>query len=839
MELLAAHHLTRLVAGRPLFAPLDLRLADGHRVALVGPNGTGKSTALALLAGEQQPDDGGVVRAPGIRVGFVPQDDRRPAGSGTVWQVAARALDTVREAEARVRLEERRLSAGAGSFEAYEGAVAHFERAGGYGAEARLRAVLAAVGLGPALWDREATELSGGEARRLSLAAALGATPDVLLLDEPTNHLDLGMRTFLQERLAGWRGALVVVSHDRDLLDAVARSTLFLAQGAWERIEAPYAVAAAERLRRLRGARRREREREREAERLRAMADELRGFGSRGAQRRRKGAERALARLARDPAAEGTAPLELPASAPVGGTRRGAVVEARHLARSGVLRLERVALEAGEKVALLGPNGSGKSTLLALLAGDLASDDPRAELRFAPHLRLLHLDQAGRGLRSGVPLLEQLERGVPAQRVRALLAKLGVGPARWTAAPERLSGGERARAGLARALAWAPDVLLLDEPTNDLDLTAVEALQEALAASAATIVVATHDRWLARSFADRVWGLADGALRTYADIDAYLAGDSVHRADDAVLRAAARAAGGGEPPTKGRAPAREDGPEGVSVPAAHRPKHARPAHERPAHERPAHERTAGEPAAHDPRTHGPDAHGARVEALEDERTELQRRSHDPLALSERERDRIRRRLAQLDDLLSVAYDAALPPPEPRHRLRERGLVVTAERVADGLLVLACEEASTARAMAELLDADRRGAGPGTSAPRPGAERDAGAAGAGTAPAWAPGVAGRVRVEGLVAHVIVAETEGACLLPYARAALVDAAARHAFRLLPIDALQHFSREALPGTLLEPAGDGWWAWSRAAFAAFEGVPYDRAARSVRGRRRRSRR
>ena len=765
MELLDVQHLTLLRRGEPLFRPLDLRLNPGTRLGLAGPNGAGKSTLLRLLAGDLIPDEGRVARAPGVRLALLPQASDAPRGS-TVWEAAGLGLAAVRDAEERLRSEERRLAAGEPRTGALAEALDTFERLGGYRAEAELREVLAALGFPEADHDRPAARLSGGERRRLALAAALAGGPEVLLLDEPTNHLDLPARAWLARRLASWRGALVLVSHDRSVLEASTNATLFLEGGGWELRRGPYGRAREARDRELVALRRRDAARAREAERLRRTAAELAQRGDRAAVRRRRVAQRRHAQLgsAAAPSAGAKAvALELRSRG-----LKGVLLEARSLCRDGLLEVPFVRLRAGQRVALLGPNGAGKSTLLALLAGDLPSDDPSCELRYAAGLRLAHAGQLDRGLEPGESVLHQVAQGAGEGRARQLLAQAGVAADRWEAPPEQLSGGERARAGLARLEAREADLLLLDEPTNDLDLAAVEALQGALERSSAALVLATHDRHLAEALADEVWVLEGGTLRRFEDVSAYLAGG----------------AGGALAPE-----AALDG-----APAGPEPH-------------------AGSPGL-------PDARGQRaseLEALEDERRALERLLEDPMRLAPRQLARLTVRRGVLEDRLASAYDALLEPPAPRFRVRERGLEVVADRLADDLLVMLVPAADAPRAMDRLL------------------RSEAGDVAAAAAVAESPWPWARVRRDDRVAHVALHEPHTACPLPWARAALADAAARFAFTLLDVSALQLFSRETLPGTCLQPAGAGWWTWTRAAFAQREGLPVEGPASEPRVRRR----
>lgn len=782
MELLHAQALTR-TGGAELLAGVDLRLAEGDRLGLVGPNGSGKSTLLRLLAGLETPDGGRLRRAPGVRVGYLPQ--RLPAArrGETLWQYAQGALSEVRAAEARLRAAEGRLAEGRDGGEALTLLEAEFERLGGFGAEADLRRELAAAGFGGADDERALTSLSAGERRRLALATLLAEGADLLLLDEPTNHLDLPARARLAERLAAWRGALVVVSHDRALLDASTNRTGFLEPASpMERASrlvlegAPYSEALLRREGALRSSRRRERERLKEADRLERMAAELATFG-RKAQARRKAAERRRSTLLASVMDAPTRTDAAPRLAAAGGSRRRPrgerLVEAVHLSAPPVLDDARVTIRRGERVALLGPNGSGKSTLLALLEGSSRSTDPRAELRYLEGLKLRLIGQVDRGLVDGVDLQQQVADRVGHAAAGMLLSGAGLPPATWSRAPEELSGGERARAGLALALTEEADLWLIDEPTNDLDLQAVEAfeaqLSEKLDGSGAALLLATHDRRLAERLASEVWAIEEGAVVRYRDPAAYLAGERTGAALEEGV-----AAGGGNGEVEPAAPSPEAPPEGATT---------------------------------------------RVEELEAERERLLRLRDERVDLTERERGRLQERLKAVEGELMLAYGAALPPPAPRYRLREGGItlyadVLTEEGGERRLAVVAAD--STGRPGPERGRGDRRAAASAATAlARLGEGLPPTRRQSGCAAAWL-----EVRLVDGVGHLRLATVDDACALPHVHAALADAGARLAFTRLGVRAVQLHHAGPLPGTALREADGGWWTLGLGDFLAAEG-------------------
>ena len=799
-----------LAGGSELLEGVSLRLSTGDRVGLVGANGSGKSTLLRALAGAEQPASGRLWRAPGVRVGYLAQSAQTLPPGQTLWQAASRYLEGVRELEARMRQAERETMLSEAQVEEYARLQSEFERAGGFGAEAVLRRELAAVGFTGADDGRLVASLSAGERRRLALAGTLASAPDLLLLDEPTNHLDIAARVSLTRRLAAWSGALVVVSHDRALLDGTTTLTGFLARpslpsGGPARLHlerAPYSEARARRLGSLAAADKRARQHAKEAQRLEVMAAELATFGKKAAARKRA-AQRDLRRLRLGGALAGT-PAEAPphlATTAAAAVRQGAatLLEATALSSPPAIDNVDLSVRRGDRVALLGPNGSGKSTLLALLAGTRPSSDPTTELRYLPGLKLRIIGQEDRGLADGVSLWQQATERVGGVRAGRLLAGAGVPPERWSAVPGELSGGERARAGLALSLAEEADVWLLDEPTNDLDLAAVEALEaqllEKLDGSGAALLLATHDRRLAANLTSEVWALQDGQVAHFAGVNEYLVSQT---AEAAAAAPATRGSGSALPePTQSHGAA--TGGAGRVGQAAQDAASPAPAAEAPA--------------------------GADLDALEERRAELLRLRDEHGALSERERGRVQAALDEVEEALMAAYGARLPALAPAYRLVERGLTLFADHLEGGAappqgtaprdrLVVVVPQvrsdsspAATAAAAFGRLAAVRYGAGGGLADPDH-VLLDCAAC-------WL-----EVRLQQQVGHLQFVDRTQACTLPYVRAALADAGARLAFTRLGARAVQLHHAGLLPGTLLAAAGSGWWSLGLGEFLVLEG-------------------
>jgi ATPase subunit of ABC transporter with duplicated ATPase domains len=536
---------TGLAAGhgaRVLFSGLDLVLAPGDVVGLVGSNGAGKSTLLRLLAGESVPEEGSVsISPPTATVGHLPQEpDRRPGE--TVAAFLARRTG-VAQAHAEMDAAAEALGSGApGTDDGYAVALDRWLALGGADLDERAGAVADDVGLGVAL-DTPMTALSGGQAARAGLAALLLSRYDVLLLDEPTNDLDLDGLERLERFVAGLRSPAIVVSHDREFLARTVNRVveLDLAQRRVGVYEGGYDSYLAEREIARRHAREAYEEYDEKLGTLKARAVTQRNWMAQGVRNARRKAtdndkigrkfraetsekqaakarqtERAIERLevVEEPRKEWELRMTI-AAAPRSGTvvasLSGAVV------RRGSFTLGPVdaRVDWADRVVVTGANGSGKSTLLGALLGRIPLDAGSGGL--GPSVRVGEIDQA-RGLFLGPePLARAFRDAVPEwseSDVRTLLAKFGLTAEHVPRPAASLSPGERTRAALALLQARAVNLLVLDEPTNHLDLPAIEQLEQALDAFPGTVLLVTHDRrMLANVRTTRHWVVEAGRLR--------------------------------------------------------------------------------------------------------------------------------------------------------------------------------------------------------------------------------------------------------------------------------------------------------------------------------------
>ncbi|MHB1535837.1 MAG: ABC-F family ATP-binding cassette domain-containing protein [Acidimicrobiales bacterium] len=540
--MLSARNISLHRGGQVILDSVSLSVGPDTRLGVVGPNGVGKTSLLAVLAGMQAPDAGVVERSPAaLTVGYLSQEPDAAPGETLGAYLARRTGVAAAEAELDRLTESLAGDAGQATLDAYGSALDNFLALGGDDFAARAATVCADVGLPADRLGVPIGDLSGGQAARAGLAAILLARFDVFLLDEPTNDLDFVGLDRLEGFLRSLAGGVVVVSHDRAFLDRVVDRVLEVEAhthraseyaGGWSEYVSRRALArshqsqeyeswAAER-RRLAERIRTQRSWSEEGVRRKVKRPKdhdkaQRGFAVNRTEKQAskvRQSERALERLGRlEKPWEGwqldlrLSPAER--SGDVVARLQGATVE------RGAFALGPIDLELGwaDRVAITGPNGGGKSTLLAALTGRVELSAGR---RFVgPGVTWGEVDQPRSGLAGGSSLLEgfMADTGLLAEECRSLLAKFDLGAEHVGRPASRLSPGERTRAQLAALVARGANTLVLDEPTNHLDLPAIEQLEEALEAFEGTLLVVTHDRWLLESLSvGRTWYVEGGRL---------------------------------------------------------------------------------------------------------------------------------------------------------------------------------------------------------------------------------------------------------------------------------------------------------------------------------------
>ena len=521
MALLTVSNLSKFYGAEQILADITLEVHAGDRIALVGLNGCGKSTLLEIIAGHLEPDTGAAYRARHTRLGYLPQNPDFD-GAGTLWEAMEAVFEGLLEQSQELRRLEQRMAAGdEAALERYGVLLESFDNAGGFNYEGRIGQVLGGLGFHKDEFEMPVAHLSGGQKTRALLARLLLEEPDLLLLDEPTNHLDIEGIEWLEEQLRSWKGALIVVAHDRAFLDAVVTRVWELSRTQIDAYRGNYTAYTEQRT-----ARRQQQQAAFAAqqEHIAKTEDYIRRYMAGQRSTQAKGRLRRLEREARleRPQEAQHIRLDLHTNIRSGNLVLGLYdLQAGYEANAPLVTVEEAEIHRGERVALVGPNGSGKTTLLRTILQTLPPLAGR--VRIGAAVRLGYFAQVQADLDPTLTVLETLaDAGVDLlSEGRAFLARYGFRGDDVFKEIGVLSGGERARVALALLALQRANVLLLDEPTNHLDLPSQETLQEVIAHFPGTVLLVSHDRYLIQQIATHVWVIADEQLHIFEGYAAY------------------------------------------------------------------------------------------------------------------------------------------------------------------------------------------------------------------------------------------------------------------------------------------------------------------------------
>jgi len=525
MLLAQLDNVTKLYGTRAVLDGASFQISTGRKIGLIGPNGSGKTTIVRILLGLESATSGTATLNKSIRVGYVPQHVEFDEGQTVLEHVLAE----YRGVEAELRRCEDRLAEAGGermgkALKAYQRARDAFDRAGAERLPARAEAMLDALGL-PGRGEQKIAQLSGGERNVLSLAEALLAEPDLLILDEPGNHLDYMGLAWLEDFLNRFAGAVLVVSHNRYLLDGVVDGVLQLGGGKIRYYEGGYSTYRATRLRELLAQQADYVANQKRLARLEALVEKFAQIARRSSDpawgKRLRARRSQLAREKRqavDKPDLGPSAMRLDfAAAP---NRANIALQVRGYSKAfGELVLFDEAdldIACGQRVALVGPNGCGKTTLLRDVVSEGAWDHPT--IRIGPSLTVGYCAQGQEVLREDWTLLQQVKAAAPMgdHEAFSLVGRFLFARADLNKRVADLSGGERNRLQLALLMVSRPDFLVLDEPTNHLDIPAREAIEEALDDYEGTILVVSHDRYFLDKVVRRVVEVRDRKLVSHA-----------------------------------------------------------------------------------------------------------------------------------------------------------------------------------------------------------------------------------------------------------------------------------------------------------------------------------
>lgn len=541
---------TQYFGAQLVFSRLSWEVYHDARIGLVGPNGAGKSTILKLLAGENEPNEGAVHITRGVRIGYLPQEPEFDL-SHTVIQEAMDASPTL----AALEREMERLSAQMGDPAVYEDerklqrvidaharVVEDFQERGGLNFDNRVRATLRGLGFDDASLQLPLSALSGGQKKLVGLAKLLIEQPELLLLDEPDNHLDLNGKAFLEKLIADYPGAVVIVSHDRYLLDIVAEEIAELEDGVLTPYVGNYSEYAFEKKQRLFKQQQMFEVQQREIHRLEFSIRRLMGWGAGQNEKFVRRARSMMKRLDKveridKPRMERkTMGLDLAAS------KRGSnkVLEIKNLSKSfegdPVLFGLDLLVWHRERVGLIGPNGAGKSVLFRCILGTELPD--AGEIKVGPSTTIAYYAQEHQTLDYNATLANEMRKMRPMvdRELFGLLGRFMFSPEDARKKISQLSGGEKARVQIAKLMMQGANFLLLDEPTNNLDIPSSEVLENALEDYDGTVLVISHDRYFLDNIVDRIVELDAGKLTEYLGNYTYYVEEKARRSRGEPMR---------------------------------------------------------------------------------------------------------------------------------------------------------------------------------------------------------------------------------------------------------------------------------------------------------------
>ncbi len=534
MHILQVNNITVSFAGRELYRDLSWVIGDRDRVALVGPNGAGKTTLFKVLLGEIEPERGHITMQPGIRTGHLPQDITLPPDK-TLIETAMIKPPELAEAEIALSAIESQLADPAvygddkrltQTLAEHEALLARYEGMNGSRHASHVRELLTMLGFRADDYDLPTGALSGGQKKMVALVQLAVSAPDILLLDEPDNHLDLAGKNQLERFILSYRKSIVIISHDRYLLDEVATQTVELSDGKLTIYHGNYSYYINEReLRRLRQQQQYVTQ-QKEIARIEQMIERFERWAKQVLSRKHMLAARQRRRMLEK--------ME----------ERGEIIEKVYDQRlmdfkvagwrgsKKVLELVAVTkafddrplffdanllVRHGERVGVIGPNGAGKTVLLRMILGEF--EPLSGDIKVGPSVRIGYYSQEHQTLdrwldKPPLDLIRNIQNSSEASAVNFLL-RMAFSYEQVRQPIRTLSGGERSRLQLALVMLQQPNLLLLDEPTNNLDIASVEVLEDALDEFVGTVLIVSHDRYFLDQTVDRLVEIRDGELEEY------------------------------------------------------------------------------------------------------------------------------------------------------------------------------------------------------------------------------------------------------------------------------------------------------------------------------------
>ncbi|HEM6405355.1 TPA: ABC-F family ATP-binding cassette domain-containing protein [Streptococcus suis] len=529
MIILSGNKIERSFAGEVLFNNINIQVDERDRIALVGKNGAGKSTLLKILVGEEAATSGDISTKRDLSLSYLAQDSRFES-ENTIYDEMLHVFDDLRMTEKRLRSMEEQMGSLSGSdldqlMKTYDSLSEEFRLAGGFSYEADIRAILNGFKFDQTMWDMKISELSGGQNTRLALAKMLLESPELLVLDEPTNHLDIDTIAWLENYLVNYKGALIIVSHDRYFLDKVATLTLDLTKHSLDRYVGNYSQFVELKEQKLQTELQNYEKQQKEIAKLEDFVQKniVRASTTKRAQARRKQLEK-MERLDKPTTGQKSANMTFQSDKTSGNivlTVENAAVGYDGDILSQPISIDQRKLDA---IAIVGPNGIGKTTLLKSIIGALPFI--KGEVKLGANVEVGYYDQTQSALTPSNTVLEELWSDFPTTPEVEIRNRLGAflfSGDDVKKSVSMLSGGEKARLLLAKLSMENNNFLILDEPTNHLDIDSKEVLENALIDFDGTLLFVSHDRYFINRVATKVLEISETGSTLYlGDYDYYL-----------------------------------------------------------------------------------------------------------------------------------------------------------------------------------------------------------------------------------------------------------------------------------------------------------------------------
>ena len=531
--ILSVNGLYKSYDGTDILKDISFHIEENDKLAVTGVNGAGKSTLLRQITGEEEPDRGEIVIPKGVTIGYLSQDIE-PDPQSSIYDEVLSAKAELLSMEEEIRQLEKEMDDASddkerlsGIFERYNRLTHEFEREDGYAIRSNVTGILKGLGFTEDEYDKKAAALSGGQKTRLALAKILMSAPDILLLDEPTNHLDIGSVSWLEGFLKGYRGAVIIVSHDRYFLDKIANKVLDIESGRARLYIGNYTAFAEKKAELRMDMMKAYLNNQAEIRHQQEVIEKLRRFNREKSIKRAESREKMLSKMEKV-----EKPFDIDDAMKLHFAPRrqsgNDVLTASGLSKGfdGKPLFSGVDLDVkrGEKLAIIGPNGTGKTTLLKIINGMLKPDC--GELSYGSRVETAYYDQEHHELCPDNTVFEEISDAYPDMsntEIRNLLASfLFTGEDVFKRVGD-LSGGEKGRLSLSKLMLSKANLILLDEPTNHLDITSKEILEEAIRNYEGTVIYVSHDRYFINRTATRILELFEGHFVNYiGNYDYYL-----------------------------------------------------------------------------------------------------------------------------------------------------------------------------------------------------------------------------------------------------------------------------------------------------------------------------